>query len=213
MPSLVQKDLLASKLVGPDSDLPKAARPNSEVLCEIAKCQLCKVAMAEPGLQLYDTARPRPRPDRPDRSEFILSETGWLDSASEQPAKIQPCQARPRPDQPDRSEAIYLLPEAVRSPLRTRGQWVLGSSGSNCTALEQDAVGLRTPIATVQVLCATPRAEDSKAGHLLELVRIQVVTRREARQAVLSESPLVDKTAQDLLSKITELQRTNPLCL
>jgi len=206
MPSLVQKDLLASRLAGPDSDLPKAARPNSEVLCEIAKCQLCKVARAEPGLQLYDTARPRPRPDRPDRSEFILSETGWLDSASKQPAKVQPCKARPRLDKPDRSEATYQLPEAVLcdtaraarrvyapSPLGARGQWVSGSSGSEGTALEREAVGLRTPIATVQVLCATPRAEDSEAGHLLELVRIQAVTRREARQAVLSESPLVNK--------------------
>jgi hypothetical protein len=88
----------------------------------------------------------------------------------------------------------------------SKGQWV-----SELT--EREAVGPWTPIATVQALCATPRAEDSEAGHLLELIRIQAVTRREARKAVLGENPLVDETAQGLLSKITELQSTDPLCL
>jgi hypothetical protein len=77
---------------------------------------------------------------------------------------------------------------------------------------ERDAVGLRTPIATVQVLCATPRAEDSEAGHLIKLVKIQAVTRKEARTVVLGEDPLVDETAQGLLTKIHELQGTDPLC-
>ena len=58
-----------------------------------------------------------------------------------------------------------------------------------------------------------PRTENSKAGYLLELIRIQAITRREARNVVLGESPLVDETAQVLLSKITELQSTNPLCI
>ena len=63
------------------------------------------------------------------------------------------------------------------SPLvDSKGQWAL--LGNN-----KDAVGLRTPTATVQVLCATPRAEDSEAGHLLELVRVQAVTRQEAKEA------------------------------
>jgi hypothetical protein len=93
------------------------------------------------------------------------------------------------------------------SPLvDSKGQWV-----SELT--EREAVGPWTPIATVQALCATPRAEDSEAGHLLELVRIQAVTRSEARKAVLGENPLVDETAQGLLSKITELQSTDPLCM
>ena len=49
------------------------------------------------------------------------------------------------------------------SPLvDSKGQW----------ASDEGAVGLRTPITTVQVLCASSRAEDSKAGHLLELVRL-----------------------------------------
>ena len=98
------------------------------------------------------------------------------------------------------------------SPLGTRGQWVSGNSGSDFTALEREAVGLRTLIAIVQVLCAMPRVEDNKAGHLLELIRIQAVTRREARKAVLSENPLVDKTALGLLDLILKSQGTDPLC-
>lgn len=93
------------------------------------------------------------------------------------------------------------------SPLvDSKGQWV-------SVLTEREAVGLRTPIATVQVLCATPRAEDSEAGHLLELVKIQAVTRKQARQIVLDENPLVDETAQGLLTKIHELQGTDPLCI
>ena len=48
----MQKDLLASKLkIGPDSDWPRATRPNI-LLCKIAKCQLCKIAKAVPDLPL-----------------------------------------------------------------------------------------------------------------------------------------------------------------
>ena len=59
----------------------------------------------------------------------------------------------------------------------SEGQWALSTV--------KEAVGpcSRTPIATVQVLCASPRAEDSEAGHLLELVRLQAVTRKEAKKA------------------------------
>jgi hypothetical protein len=45
-PSLVQKDLLASKLkTGPDSDRPRAIRPDLP-LCEVAKCQLYEITKA-----------------------------------------------------------------------------------------------------------------------------------------------------------------------
>ena len=47
-----------------------------------------------------------------------------------------------------------------------------------------------------------PRAEDSKASYLLELVRLQVVTKKEAKLATQKESPLVDKIADDLLDLI-----------
>ena len=67
---------------------------------------------------------------------------------------------------------------ARRSPLvDSRGQWALS------TVKEAVGLCLRTPIATVQVLCALPQAEDSEAGHLLELVRLQAITRKEAKEA------------------------------
>jgi hypothetical protein len=47
-----------------------------------------------------------------------------------------------------------------------------------------------------------PRAEDSEAGHLLELVRIQAVTRREVKHVAKQENPLVKKTAPDLIDLI-----------
>jgi hypothetical protein len=58
-PSLVQKDLLASKLeTGPDSDRPKAIRPDL-LLCEVAKCQLCEIAKAVSDIQPCNTVRPK----------------------------------------------------------------------------------------------------------------------------------------------------------
>ena len=56
-----------------------------------------------------------------------------------------------------------------------------------------------------------PRAEDSKAGHLLELVRLQAVTRKDAKNAVQRESLLVDKTADDLLDLILKFQEIDLL--
>ena len=51
-PSLVQKDLLASKLeIRPDSDRPRATRLNLP-LYKIAKCQLYKIAKAVSDLPL-----------------------------------------------------------------------------------------------------------------------------------------------------------------
>ena len=55
--------------------------------------------------------------------------------------------------------------------------------------------------------------EDSEAGHLLDLVKIQSVTRGKARQVALGEKPLFDSILHTLLSKITELQKTDPLCV
>ena len=86
----------------------------------------------------------------------------------------------------------------------SKGQWALYK--------DKEAVGQRTPIAAVQVLSATPKAEDSEAGHLLELVRLQAVTRREAKKATQEESPLVNETAQGLLDLILQSQGTDPLC-
>ena len=93
----------------------------------------------------------------------------------------------------------------------SKGQRVSGSFRGDFTAPERDAVGLRTPVTTVQVFCVLPIVEDSEAGHLLELVRLQAVTRREARKATQNENPLVDKTATDLLATIRALQGSDPL--
>jgi len=45
-------------------------------------------------------------------------------------------------------------------------------------------------------------AADSEAGHLLELVRIQTVTRREAKRAAQNENPLDDNILIGLLDQI-----------
>ena len=101
----------------------------------------------------------------------------------------------------------------AQSPLvDSKGQWVSGSR-DDYTVPERDAVGSRTPIATVQVLCVLPMVEDSEAGHLIELVRLQAVTRREARRATRDEDPLGNETATNLLATIRELQRGDPFCL
>ena len=55
--------------------------------------------------------------------------------------------------------------------------------------------------------------EDAEAGHLLDVVRIQTVTRQEARTAAQEENPLVENIAENLLATIIELQKTDPLCL
>ncbi len=107
------------------------------------------------------------------------------------------------PDRPGITLPEAELHEAARATRRvnapsplvdSKGQW----------ASNEGAVGLWTPIATVQVLCALPMAEDSEAGHLLELVRLQAITRREAKKATQGESPLVTKTAPGLLDLILQ---------
>jgi hypothetical protein len=129
-PSLVQKDILASKLVESNPGLSETARLDSE-LCNTVKCQLCEAV----------------------RPEFIHLPEAELCNAARATRRVN-----------------------ARSPLvDSKGQWALLNN--------KEAVGLRTPIATVQVLCASPRAEDSEAGHLLELVRLQAVTRKEAKKA------------------------------
>ena len=79
-PSLIQKDLLAMKLVGPNLHLPEAEEP-----CDLARIQLCDAA--------------GPRPIGPDRSDL---------PKAEEPcdlARIQLCDsAGPRPIRPDRSD-------------------------------------------------------------------------------------------------------------
>jgi hypothetical protein len=56
-------------------------------------------------------------------------------------------------------------------------------------------------------------AADDEADHLLQLARMQAVTRKHARSAVRGENPLDEKTAEGLLSQVKELQGEDPLCL
>jgi hypothetical protein len=60
------------------------------------------------------------------------------------------------------------------------------------------AITVCSNIATVQILRATLRVEVSEAGHLIELVRLQAVTRKEAKKATQGESPLVNVIAVEL---------------
>src|SRR5271156_89764 len=53
--------------------------------------------------------------------------------------------------------------------------------------------------------------EDIKAGHLVKLVKIQAVTRREAKKAAQQECPLAVETALGLLDLIFKFQGTEPL--
>src|SRR5436189_1329003 len=190
-PSLVQKDLLASKLVESDPDLSETARLDFG-LCNTVKCQLCEVVGPEscmtnrPELEnrLYRTARP----------ELELSV-----------ARPEPIISLPEAELCDTARVTWKV--NARSPLvDSKGQWALST--------DKEAVGScsRTPIATVQGRCAMPRAEDSEAGHLLELVRVQAVTRREAKEATREENPLVDETAEGLLDLILKSQGMDPLC-
>jgi hypothetical protein len=176
--SLVQTDLLASKLVGTDSNLPKAARPITEGLCDVAKCQLCVIAKAIPDFRLWDAERPKL-----DNTEARFEYDSTLCNTVRATRRVN-----------------------AASPLgaKPRGRWDLDN---------RDAVGSRTPTRTVQVLCASPRAEDSETGHLIELVRLQAVTRREAKKATRDEDPLSQKTAPGLIDLILKSQGTDPLCI
>ena len=55
--------------------------------------------------------------------------------------------------------------------------------------------------------------EDKEAGRLLDIVRIQTVTRGIAKQAAQEEGPLADKAIDSLLAIIYKLQGSDPLCL
>ena len=179
---MVQKDLLASRLVVPDSEMPEATRSIPDPLCDIAKCQLCAIArMAEPDLHVAVRRLPglrkaarrgpvrqevaRSTPEIPGLREAARRKPGRHNVASDsldirlrEAARSEPAIAKAGP------ESDFILPEAALceaaratrrvnalSPIGVKpiGQWDL---------YNRDAVGLRTPTATVQVLCAMPRA-------------------------------------------------------
>ena len=62
------------------------------------------------------------------------------------------------------------------------------------------------------VLVAGFKSFDSEAGHLLKLVRLQVVTRGEAKKAAREEHPFAEEPAHGLIDLILKSQGTDPLC-
>jgi hypothetical protein len=110
-PSLVQKDLLASKLeIGPDSDRPGATR--SIPLCKVAKCQLCEIARTVPDI------RPAVRP----YSDFITQPYNTVRPGHDfTVAGSRPALALVAGFKSSDSEAGHLL-ELVRAQTVTRGE-------------------------------------------------------------------------------------------
>jgi hypothetical protein len=64
----------------------------------------------------------------------------------------------------------------------------------------------------VLAIIARFKSFDSKAGHLLELVQIQAITRGEAKNAAQEEHPFAKEPARGLIDLILKSQGTNPLC-
>ena len=57
----------------------------------------------------------------------------------------------------------------------------------------------------------SPKGDDCEADHLLKIVRVQVVTRRKAKEATQSESPLLKEPTVNLKKLIAAVQATDPL--
>jgi hypothetical protein len=53
---------------------------------------------------------------------------------------------------------------------------------------------------------------DSKAGHLLELVRMQAITRGEAKNTAREKHLFAKEPARGLIDLILKSQGTDPLC-
>ena len=61
-------------------------------------------------------------------------------------------------------------------------------------------------------LVAGFKSFDSEAGHLVELVRLQAITRGEAKKAAQEEHPFAEEPARGLIDLILKSQGTDPLC-
>jgi hypothetical protein len=73
---------------------------------------------------------------------------------------------------------------------------------------------LNTTIAGFKLLRADSTIDD-EAGHLIDVVRLQVVTRGQAKEATQNEDPLSTETApkSSLLDLSFQHQGTDPLCI
>jgi hypothetical protein len=123
----------------PDFKVPKATRSIPDPLCEVAKCQLCEIARtAEPGLR----EAARRVPGRHD----VASDS--LDIRLREAARSEPAIAKARP------EPNFILPEAAlceaaKATRRVNASSPAGTEPVGQWDLYRDAVGLRTPTATV----------------------------------------------------------------
>ena len=78
-------------------------------------------------------------------------------------------------------------------------------------------MGSRPTLSTIIAGFKLLRADgtDDEAGHLIDVVRLQVVTRGQAKTATQNENPLSTETAlrSSLLDLIFKHQGTDPLCI
>jgi hypothetical protein len=156
----------------PDSKMPEATRSIPDPLCNIARCQLYKIArIAEPDLHvivrrlpgLQETARRGPvrqgvarnPPDIPGLREAARRKPGRRDVASDLPdirlyntARSEPAitKARPKPDLILPEAALY---KAAKATQRVNASSPVGTEPAGQWDLYRDAVGLRTPTITV----------------------------------------------------------------
>jgi Integrase zinc binding domain/Chromo (CHRromatin Organisation MOdifier) domain len=130
-------------------------------------------------------------------------------------ARIQLCDiAQPRPKQPDRLQGRSLpglrLHERVAPiPVSVENRVGTIQNESTCLRLHEEVAPTCLPLHEEVGF----HVQDRETSHLLDLARIQSVTRREARQAASGENPQDNKTSEDLLAKILELQGKDPLCM
>jgi hypothetical protein len=64
----------------------------------------------------------------------------------------------------------------------------------------------------VLAIIARFKSFNSEAGHLLELVQIQAITREEAKNAAREEHPFAKEPARGLINLILKSQGTDLLC-
>ena len=209
--------------MGSDFTLPEAEEP-----CDSARIQLCEAAGPGPGrpdrsdftlpeaeepcdsarTQLCDTARPGP--GRPDRSELPLPE-------AEEPCDSARTQLRKAAEAgPDLPKVGLYVDTGIGQPIQDRSclEWQEAEARLPGTARAhtcKTAAFYHSSLWLRKV--AEQEPEDTEAGHLLDFVRIQTVTRGTARKAAQDESPLSEQMSTDLLAMIRELQGSDPLCL
>ena len=204
-PSLIQKDLLAKKLVKEVSSCQPEAKLYSTARTGLPKnTELRPEGPEQPDPQrlakeLKESARLRP--ERLEQSENTELRPEGPEQPDPQRLAEEPKEsARLRPERLEQSKNTELRPERLEQPDPRQGAEELSRA-----VVFQSRLWLKT--------VAEQEPEDTEAGSLLDFVRIQTVTRQAARGAAQLESPYITQAAKGLLTTIRELQGTDPLCL